>query len=688
MSRIKLHMSTLLLALVLAALLSFSAVMCLTDAFSLTCDRLHLLIVCVVAAFTVTAVMLPQRIWITTLPLLAVWLGLIVWMRQPLQQSFLAVLHGITTEYAAVYYGFAVLGQAGDSLLFLSFLTVPFSWLTAWTICREGNALFLLLLCLPVLLLCLIIVDIAPVLWLVVLTFVLLVLLLTRSVRERNANEGSRLAWWLLLPAMILVMGITVLWPPADYARTDWSEQLRTTMESGLQPEALQELTETVVSAVPRWERGLADVDLSRLGPKVMTGREVLKSKMNASRYYLRGASLGIYADNRWQPTDRAAYAAADIEGQPLYDAAEGTKALSIETERPLDRIYTTYALVQFPESAVAVDDVYVKNEGRLRLYHVVYGDKGDGVPEGYENYVNQTYTQLPDALREELTAFLAESGWDQAQTPEALADHVRNSADYDLNTPRIPAGEDFVLYFLQESHRGYCVHFATAATLLLRAMDVPARYVTGYSVSGTPEQWVAVTEDDAHAWVEYYVNGVGWLPLDPTPAAEETAAVQLPAENQNPNPSEQTPDPDANPRPPQTEETSQPQTPRPESTADSAMRGIFHWGWLWLLPASLLLIMLRYQLGLQRKRNRCHRGHPNKRAMGYWRWLVQLARQEGTSVEEELICLAEKARFSQHTLTEEELRQLQEALEQRVARLKQYPAGKQLWFRFGLILY
>ena len=97
---------------------------------------------------------------------------------------------------------------------------------------------------------------------------------------------------------------------------------------------------------------------------------------------------------------------------------------------------------------------------------------------------------------------------------------------------------------------------------------------------------------------------------------------------------------------------------------------------------------MLRYQLGLRRKKDRCRRGHPNKRAMGYWRWLVQLARQEGTSVEEELICLAEKARFSQHTLTEEELQQLQIALEQRIARLKQYPFGKQLWFRFGLILY
>ena len=73
---------------------------------------------------------------------------------------------------------------------------------------------------------------------------------------------------------------------------------------------------------------------------------------------------------------------------------------------------------------------------------------------------------------------------------------------------------------------------------------------------------------------------------------------------------------------------------------------------------------------------------------MAYWRWLVQLARTEGTSLEEELICLAEKARFSQHTLSEEELEQLRLALEQRITRLRQYSPGKQLWFRFGLLLY
>lgn len=46
------------------------------------------------------------------------------------------------------------------------------------------------------------------------------------------------------------------------------------------------------------------------------------------------------------------------------------------------------------------------------------------------------------------------------------------------------PVRKDFVSYFLQEQKEGYCAHFASAATLLLRSYGIPARYVEGYAVS------------------------------------------------------------------------------------------------------------------------------------------------------------------------------------------------------------
>ena len=126
------------------------------------------------------------------------------------------------------------------------------------------------------------------------------------------------------------------------------------------------------------------------------------------------------------------------------------------------------------------------------------------------------------------------------------MQSYVSSSARYDLNTPAVPDGEDFVSWFLHESETGYCVHFATAAAILLRCMDVPARYVTGFSTNVTAGSWTTVTTDDAHAWVEYYVDGLGWYVLDPTPAMQDSHILTLQPDNS----SETDPAPDAGGRP------------------------------------------------------------------------------------------------------------------------------------------
>jgi transglutaminase-like putative cysteine protease len=74
---------------------------------------------------------------------------------------------------------------------------------------------------------------------------------------------------------------------------------------------------------------------------------------------------------------------------------------------------------------------------------------------------------------------------------------------------------------FLFHTHAGYCQHFAGAAGLLLRVAGIPTRVVVGFA---TGEQigrhtW-AVRDEDAHAWIEVYFPGVGWVPFNPTPAS------------------------------------------------------------------------------------------------------------------------------------------------------------------------
>lgn len=113
-----------------------------------------------------------------------------------------------------------------------------------------------------------------------------------------------------------------------------------------------------------------------------------------------------------------------------------------------------------------------------------------------------------------------------------AISAYLHKTCVYALNSPITPSSEDGVLYFLKNTQSGACDMFASSMTLLLRAMDVPARLVTGYLEpdAGEGDQPEAgsftIRERDAHAWVEYYSPELGWVTHDPssgTRMADET---------------------------------------------------------------------------------------------------------------------------------------------------------------------
>ena len=84
--------------------------------------------------------------------------------------------------------------------------------------------------------------------------------------------------------------------------------------------------------------------------------------------------------------------------------------------------------------------------------------------------------------------------------------------------------GGDFPKNFMEVSAKGYSVHYATAAVMMYRYFGIPARYVEGYPI--TPElvkdaesySEISVTGKEAHAWVEIYQDGIGWVPMEVTP--------------------------------------------------------------------------------------------------------------------------------------------------------------------------
>ena len=117
----------------------------------------------------------------------------------------------------------------------------------------------------------------------------------------------------------------------------------------------------------------------------------------------------------------------------------------------------------------------------------------------------------------------------------EYIRDYIQSNAEYTLTPGATPKDRELVEYFLTENHKGYCVHFATAATLMLRYAGIPARYVEGYFVSDydlnkkNSQGYSGIPDSNAHAWTEVYYPIIGWQVVDFTPYYSDEI---LPEEN------------------------------------------------------------------------------------------------------------------------------------------------------------
>ena len=234
----------------------------------------------------------------------------------------------------------------------------------------------------------------------------------------------------------------------------------------------------------------------------------------------------------------------------------------------------------------------------------------------------------------------------------EAIGDYVRGLAQYSRNTGRMPAGEtDFAKWFVEDAETGYCVHFATTAAVLLRAAGVRAQYVEGYVAKVEAGVLTKVYEDQAHAWVEYYDPAVGWRILESTPSEG------VPSYDNTPQ--------TGTPTPPHTQPT--PTQPQPTQPGQSGEQAKSVWKGLWWIlgiVGVVLAILAQWRIRLRLEKYALAKGTVNVRAVKLWRRIARLSRLMKQRPAPELFQLAQKAKFSQHVLTEAELAQLTDALD------------------------
>ncbi len=137
-----------------------------------------------------------------------------------------------------------------------------------------------------------------------------------------------------------------------------------------------------------------------------------------------------------------------------------------------------------------------------------------------YRRFVKDNYLYVDDETRAFMIQKIEELGirGEVDEIIKQVSDYISSAAVYDLEYDRsLDAEENIAIAFLDKYKTGICQHYATAATLLFRTLGIPARYTIGYAGTAEKQEWIALTSNDAHAWVEVYIEGVGWMYVEVT---------------------------------------------------------------------------------------------------------------------------------------------------------------------------
>jgi transglutaminase-like putative cysteine protease len=170
-------------------------------------------------------------------------------------------------------------------------------------------------------------------------------------------------------------------------------------------------------------------------------------------------------------------------------------------------------------------------NELPVESYHLVYQEPDYSFTQLKESTTSTEsdprYLQLPKQLPQRVVG-LAHQITDSHDTvydkARAIEDYFKRSGfKYETENVQVPAeDEDYVDQFLFETKLGYCDNFSTSMVVLLRSVGIQARWVKGFASgerisSEDGMHTYIVTNNDAHSWVEAYIDGIGWMPFEPT---------------------------------------------------------------------------------------------------------------------------------------------------------------------------
>ena len=318
---------------------------------------------------------------------------------------------------------------------------------------------------------------------------------------------------------------------------------------------------------------------ISNVRPDYLTDLVVSYTPYSNQPVYLKGYTGAIYSQNEWLSEYR--YNSSVEEDQEDFED-ESMKIEATELKRNsgkyhavgmmkvknvgADSSYLYYPYyTELPDYTIYNNHEMFQNSQGLRrmetgeyTYYpqIVWDNRiGDQTPGSVDvSAVSADYLAVPEenqtVIKEECDKIGLKDSMTVNEITDTVSQYFQDNIPYTLSPGATPRGEDFINYFLTQNRKGYCAHFASAATLIFREMGIPARYVEGYAFSfenvltsdineqedpkdyysgysaigDSPVMDVEVTDAMAHAWVEIYVDGFGWKVVEVTPgSAAET---------------------------------------------------------------------------------------------------------------------------------------------------------------------
>lgn len=281
---------------------------------------------------------------------------------------------------------------------------------------------------------------------------------------------------------------------------------------------------------------GFSDtVDLGALGPVKGDSTIVMRAEFPGGRpartVYFKGATLEDYDGRSWSADqERSFIKRAGTEGFVIGPGQGRTTQIAVLLE-PLDTevLFTAPNVYRIEGS---FPSIWVERTGVIRLPSVPFSrieyriwtdlSRVNSDEPAPKSPVNDRYLDSsPEGQRiRELAADIAK-GESALEKARSIEEHLKTNYKYTLS-PRNKGGSGPLEDFLFFSKEGYCEQFATSMVMLLRAAGIPSRLVTGFLEGEWNElgNYFIVRQQDAHSWVEAYIEGTGWVRFDPTPSA------------------------------------------------------------------------------------------------------------------------------------------------------------------------